>query len=93
MNAWLLMWVLVWNLIAFALMGVDKRKARKNQWRVPEKVLFLSAILGGSVGAMVGMSLFRHKTQYWSFRIGMPGILVLQIALLLAWTFQGLLLP
>ena len=50
MNAWLLMWVLVWNLIAFALMGVDKRKARKNQWRVPEKVLFLSAILGGSVG-------------------------------------------
>ena len=91
MNSWLLMWVLVWNLIAFVLMGVDKRKARRNRWRVPEKVLFLSAILGGSVGAMAGMSLFRHKTQHWSFRIGMPVILVLQIALLLAWTFRGLL--
>ena len=52
-----LLWLLVWNFVAFALMGVDKAKARRGRWRIPEKTLFLSAILGGSVGAMLGMSL------------------------------------
>ena len=49
---------------------------------------FLSAILGGSVGSLVGMSLFRHKTKHWSFRIGMPVILLVQVALLLLWSFR-----
>ena len=62
-----LLWLLVWNFVAFALMGVDKAKARRGRWRIPEKTLFLSAILGGSVGAMLGMSLFRHKTQHRRF--------------------------
>lgn len=79
-----LLWLLVWNFIAFALMGVDKAKARRGRWRIPEKTLFLSAILGGSVGAMLGMSLFRHKTQHRSFRLGMPLILALQVLGLLA---------
>ncbi len=79
-----LLWLLVWNFVAFALMGVDKAKARQGRWRIPEKTLFLSAILGGSVGAMLGMSLFRHKTQHRSFRLGMPLILGLQVLGLLA---------
>ena len=79
-----LLWLLVWNFVAFALMGVDKAKARRGRWRIPEKTLFLSAILGGSVGAMLGMSLFRHKTQHRRFRLGMPLILALQVLGLLA---------
>ena len=79
-----LLWLLVWNFVAFALMGVDKAKARLGRWRIPEKTLFLSAILGGSVGAMLGMSLFRHKTQHRRFRLGMPLILALQVLGLLA---------
>lgn len=69
------------NLAAFALMGLDKRKARKNLWRIPEKTLFLSAILGGSAGAIAGMYVFHHKTRHWYFVIGMPLILVIQIGL------------
>lgn len=69
------------NLTAFVLMGLDKRKARKNLWRIPEKTLFLSAILGGSAGAIAGMYVFHHKTRHWYFVIGMPLILVIQIGL------------
>ena len=69
------------NLAAFVLMGLDKRKARKNLWRIPEKTLFLSAILGGSAGAIAGMYVFHHKTRHWYFVIGMPLILVSQIGL------------
>ena len=69
------------NLAAFLLMGLDKRKAKKNLWRIPEKTLFLSAILGGSAGAIAGMYVFHHKTRHWYFVIGMPLILVIQIGL------------
>ena len=89
MTTALLIWVLAWTLIAFILMGADKWKARHDNWRVPEKTLFLSAILGGSVGALAGMYLFRHKTKHLSFTIGMPVILALQIALVLALRFRG----
>ena len=89
MKTILLIWVLAWTLIAFVLMGADKWKARHDNWRVPEKTLFLSAILGGSVGALAGMYLFRHKTKHLSFTIGMPVILALQIALVLALRFRG----
>ena len=80
MTTALLLWVLLWSLIAFALMGIDKWKAANHGRRIPEKTLILSAILGGSLGALVGMSLFRHKTRHWSFRIGMPVILAVQAA-------------
>ena len=69
------------NLAAFVLMGLDKRKAKKNLWRIPEKTLFLSAILGGSAGAIAGMYVFHHNTRHWYFVIGMPLILVIQIGL------------
>ena len=86
----LLIWVLAWTLIAFALMGIDKWKARHDSWRIPEKTLFLSAILGGSVGSLAGMYLFHHKTKHLSFTVGMPLILAAQIVLvlLLAFRFQ-----
>lgn len=70
------------NLAAFLLMGLDKYKARNHLWRIPEKTLFLSALLGGSPGALAGMYLFRHKTRHWYFVLGMPAILILQIGFL-----------
>lgn len=68
------------NLVTFFVYGVDKRKARKGQWRVPEKTLFLLPLLGGSLGGILGMKAFHHKTKHWYFRWGLPAILVLQIA-------------
>ena len=61
------------------MMGIDKLKAKKNAWRVPEKTLFAVSIIGGSIGTWAGMYVFRHKTKHWYFVIGMPMILVLQI--------------
>lgn len=75
----LLGYLLLINLIAFALMGLDKGRARRGQWRVSEKALFLPAILGGSVGAVLGMRLFHHKTRHWYFRYGLPALLLLQV--------------
>ena len=69
------------NCLAFALMGIDKGRAKKGAWRIPEKTLFLSALIGGSIGAILGMQVFRHKTKHWYFRFGMPLILVLQLIL------------
>lgn len=67
------------NLIAFAAMGVDKSKAKRGAWRVPEKTLFLLSFIGGSIGALAGMYTFRHKTKHKKFVIGMPAILVLHL--------------
>ena len=76
----IVLYLIIINLLAFLLMG-DKRKAKRHKWRIPEKTLFLSAIIGGSIGALLGMQVFRHKTKHASFRIGMPCILIVQIAL------------
>ncbi len=59
-------------------MGIDKRRARRHMWRISEKTLFFTALLGGSVGTLAGMYAFRHKTRHWYFVIGMPLILILQ---------------
>lgn len=74
-------YLIVINLISFLLMGIDKRRAIQNRWRISEKTLFLSALLFGSVGALVGMHVFRHKTRHISFRIGLPTILAAQICI------------
>lgn len=79
MNKLLIVYLLLINIAAFALFGADKRKARRNAWRISEKALFLSAVLGGSLGAMIGMRVFHHKTKHWYFVFGIPAILVLQI--------------
>lgn len=72
------------NVIGFAIMGIDKRRARRNALRVPEATLFSVAIIGGSIGTILGMFIFRHKTKHWYFKFGMPVILLLQIALVMA---------
>lgn len=79
-------YLVLMNLAAFALMGIDKLKAKKRAWRIPEATLFLFAIFGGSLGSIAGMFLFRHKTRHWYFLYGMPLILIVQlIVLYLIW--------
>ena len=73
-------YLLIVNLWAFALMGIDKRRAKKDLWRIKEKTLFLPVLLGGGVGGILGMKVFRHKTKHWYFRFGFPAILILEIA-------------
>lgn len=75
------LYLLLINLIGFVLMGVDKRRAKRDQWRISEKTLFLPPLLGGTVGAILGMRVFHHKTKHWYFRYGLPALLVLQLAL------------
>ena len=76
-------YIILVNLIGFLLMGIDKRKAIKHAFRIPEATLFIIAIIGGSLGSIAGMYLFRHKTRHWYFVYGMPLILLRQIALIL----------
>ena len=78
---YLLWYLAAVNLVTFTVYGVDKAKARRGAWRVPEKTLFLLPLLGGSVGALLGMLVFRHKTKHWYFMWGIPLILLAQIAL------------
>ena len=70
-------WFLFANCLAFVLFGVDKHKAKRRTWRIPEKTLFSVAVLGGGVGALLGMTVFRHKTKHPSFRIGIPVCIIL----------------
>ncbi len=76
----LLMYLLLINAAAFGLMLADKQKARRGQWRIPERTLLGTAVLGGSLGAIAGMYLFRHKTKHPKFYLGLPLILAVQIA-------------
>ena len=74
--------LLIANAIAFALMGRDKRLARTGGWRVPERTLFLAAACFGALGGVLGMRVFRHKTQHWYFRVFFPALFIVQIMLL-----------
>ena len=80
MTQLIVLYLLIINAVSFLLMLADKRKAQKNLWRIPEKTLFTAAIFGGSVGSLLGMYMFRHKTKHLHFTLGMPAILLLQIA-------------
>lgn len=80
MTRLLLYYLLAVNLLTFATYGIDKYKARHARWRVREASLLLLAALGGSIGALLGMHLFRHKTQHKKFRYGVPLILLAQAA-------------
>lgn len=76
------------NIIAFLLYGLDKQKAKMNRWRISEKVLLGIAIVGGSIGAYVGMKAFRHKTKKARFYIGVPVIFLLQLTAILYLSMQ-----
>ena len=70
------------NILTFLIFGADKWKAKRDKWRIPEDTLIWLAIVGGSVGALLGMYLFRHKTKHRKFQIGIPVILLVQAVLL-----------
>ena len=69
------------NLIGFLAMYLDKQRAIHKKWRIPEKTLFLIALIGGSLGTTLGMNTFRHKTKHWYFKYGMPLIFIVQLGL------------
>lgn len=74
--------IAVMNVVAFALMGIDKHKARAGKWRIKETTLFLVTALFGGLGGTLGMFVFRHKTKHWYFKIGFPALLVVQVVLI-----------
>lgn len=78
---WLAGWAGIMSLANFCLMGFDKRRARRDGWRVRERTFFIVALLGGALGGVTGMFFFRHKTRHWYFRYGLPAILLLQLGL------------
>ena len=77
-------YILIMNIMGFASMGIDKRRAVKRAWRIPEATLFTIAIFGGSIGSTIGMFFFHHKTRHWYFAYGMPIILIIHIGLIIA---------
>lgn len=81
MNNWIIAAYLLMNVLGLILMGNDKRRAIKHQYRIPEKNLWFMAFFGGAVGTTVGMKFFRHKTKHTSFKIGFPLLAVIEIIL------------
>ena len=75
----ILIYFIVVNIVGFAAMGIDKSKAKRDAWRIPEKTLFLLSAIGGSIGTWAGMYVFRHKTKHWYFVVGMQLILAIHI--------------
>ena len=75
----IVLYLLIINIITFLTMWYDKHQAKKNNWRVSEKALFILCMIGGSIGGIVGMYVFRHKTKKWYFKYGFPAILIIQI--------------
>lgn len=72
-------YILFTNILLFTLMAIDKKKARLHKWRISEKTLFILAIIGGSIGGILGMYTFRHKTKHLKFKLGFPAIVLFQI--------------
>ena len=80
---WIVVYFAAVNLIGYASMGIDKYRAQNHKWRISEAMLFFFAIIGGSVGSIIGMRFFRHKTKHKLFTIGLPIVLIIQILLIL----------
>ena len=81
-----IIYLILINIIAFIAMFIDKKKAEKNKWRISEKFLFTLVILGGGIGGILGMYIFRHKTKKPAFVIGFPAILILEIVTVIVFT-------
>ena len=82
MNGILFLYIVCLNLVTFVIMFADKRRAIKHQWRIPEKTILLLSLIGGSLGSLCGMFVFRHKTKHLSFRILLPIFLILNLIVL-----------
>ncbi len=78
----ILLYILIINILGFCAMGIDKWKAKRGSWRIPENTLFLFTVLGGGIGTIAGIYTFRHKTKKAKFTVGMPVILILEIILI-----------
>ena len=78
----LLYYLIVINILTFAVYGIDKWKARQGSWRISEATLLMLAVIGGTIGALLGMQVWRHKTMHLNFKYGLPLILLAQIALI-----------
>lgn len=83
----IIIYLLIINIVAFLAMWIDKRKAEKGKWRISETTLLLLGVLGGSIGGMIGMYTFRHKTKKKRFTIGMPVILIIEILIYFIYRF------
>jgi len=79
----ILVYLLMINLIGFLMVWSDKRKAKKGKWRIPEQTLFIVTAFGGGIGTIAGMYIFRHKTQKLKFTLGLPTLVILEIALVI----------
>lgn len=77
---WFVLYVFCLNIFGYILMGIDKRRARKGAYRISERTLWIIALLGGTVGMIVGMYIFHHKTKKWYFKFGIPFFMLLQIS-------------
>ena len=75
----LLYYLIVINVVTFLVYGIDKWKAKQGSWRISEATLLILAVIGGSIGALLGMKVWRHKTQHKKFKYGLPLILIIQI--------------
>jgi len=75
-------YLLVINAVTFIVYGIDKLKAKRGLWRIPEVTLLMLAVIGGSIGAWCGMIVWRHKTKHLQFKIGVPAILIIQLTLI-----------
>lgn len=96
MKTLLIAYIILVNITGFVMMGIDKRKSIKKSWRIPERKLFLTALLFGSIGVLIGMYVFHHKTRHLSFAIGIPAILVAQLlalSFIFTWNHQRLASP
>ncbi len=83
----LAVYLLIMNIVGIIIMGLDKHRAKKNRWRIPEKTLFIVSAIGGSAGTWAGMYLFRHKTKHWYFVIGMPLIFMIHVVIAVYFAF------
>jgi uncharacterized membrane protein YsdA (DUF1294 family) len=80
-------YIVIINIIGFLAMYIDKQKAKRGSWRIPENTLFIITAIGGGIGTIAGMYLFRHKTKKWTFKIGLPVLLILDILIVLYFAF------
>lgn len=83
----IIIYLIIINIIGFLVMYIDKQKAQKGKWRIPEKTIFIITVLGGGIGTISGMYAFRHKTQKLHFTIGLPTITILEIIGVIYFTF------
>lgn len=83
----IIIYLIIINIVGFLVMGIDKKRAKRLEWRIPEKTLFLITLFGGGAGTITGMYIFRHKTKKKYFTIGLPAILITEIICVIYFIF------